>query len=328
VAADGVEERVQRADEFRVVGLACQFVLQDCKVALEQVPVDLPRSLDRDLGCGQELPEPGDRADALVNGVGPAARRGTPASPSFGQRLQPRLRDLAEADRGLLAGDTQVTQPPQVTRVFGIPPAAALAQVLDVTAGRDQQRPRMVSPARQLSRPLRLTEVQDRDGAAGRQDGDRTPGGARMSLALTMVPAALQGVLHLKLQLPSQLPQVDLPLARAGPVRVHRPGRGHVVVQVRLAVVMPPRVVGVAQPAGLHRPAATAGPAPVPAEDRVIESEGKLISAELGPDRGQELFQQAGGHRELPRGTGRRAGGAAHWSSSPSKTVAVSRTFT
>ena len=53
----------------------------------------------------------------------------------------------------------------------------------------------MVSPARQ-------------------QDGDRTPGGARMSLALTMVPAALQGVLYLKLQLPSQLAQVDLPLAQ------------------------------------------------------------------------------------------------------------------
>ena len=87
--------------------------------------------------------------------------------------------------------------------------------------------------------------------------------------------------------------------------------------------------MGVAQAAGLHRPAATAGPAPVPAEDRVVESEGKLISAELGPDRGQELFQQAGRHPGLPRGTGHRAGGAAHWSScSPSKTVAVSRTVT
>jgi hypothetical protein len=66
VAADGVEERVQRADVFRVVGPAGQFVLQDCKVALDQVPVDLAQSLDRDLGCGQVLPEPGDRADALA----------------------------------------------------------------------------------------------------------------------------------------------------------------------------------------------------------------------------------------------------------------------
>jgi hypothetical protein len=55
VAADGVEERVQRADVFRVVGPAGQFVLQDCKVALDQVPVDLPQSLDRDLGRGQIL---------------------------------------------------------------------------------------------------------------------------------------------------------------------------------------------------------------------------------------------------------------------------------
>ena len=131
-----------------------------------------------------------------------------------------------------------------------------------------------------------------------------------MRLALTMVPAALQGVLRLKLQLPSQLPQVDLPLTRARPVRVHRPGRGQAVVQVRLAVVVRLRAVGVAQPAGLHRPTATAGPAPVPAEDRVIEPEGKLISAELGPDRGRSFSSRPGPPGAVPRhrAPGRRGG--------------------
>jgi hypothetical protein len=154
VAADRAEERVQRADVLGVVGAAGQFVLQDRQVALEQFPVDLPRPGDLDLRRGQELPEAGDRADALVDGVGPAAARGPPPGPPLGQCLQPRLRDLAEADRGLLTGNSESAQPPQVTRVLGFPPAAPLVQVLNLPAGRDQQRSRVIPPAGQPPRPL------------------------------------------------------------------------------------------------------------------------------------------------------------------------------
>jgi hypothetical protein len=84
---------------------------------------------------------------------------------------------------------------------------------------------------------------------------------------------------------------------------------------------MPPRVVGVAQPAGLDRPAAIAALAAVRAEDRVIEPEGKHVSAEPGPDRGQQLFQQA---CRLPGRLPR----AHRQSSARSKTVAVTLTGT
>lgn len=83
VATDRGEERVQRAHVFGMVSLAGQFVLQDRQVALEQIPVDLPEPLDRHLGYGRELPEAGDRADALVGGVGPASRGHPPAGPPF-----------------------------------------------------------------------------------------------------------------------------------------------------------------------------------------------------------------------------------------------------
>src|SRR6266487_888294 len=141
VLADRGEEVAQQSDVVAVDPPAGQLGVQLGQVAFQYSAVDVSDVVDTHRWGGKEGREPRD-------GTRAAGRLGTadsstepPAHPTLGQLFQPRLADAVKAhvSRGALV-DTQVAQPPKVSRVLDLP-TAAIGQVFDLAKAEEDQRP-------------------------------------------------------------------------------------------------------------------------------------------------------------------------------------------
>jgi len=224
--------------------------VQSGQVAFQELAVEVGELA----GCGrrgcQEDAEAGDRPDSGGHAACLGAGCQPPPAPALGQILQPGLADLPEADRRGRAGDAQVAQPPDISRVFDVP-AAADGERLDALAGvQGKGAPSASSsPAWPELLPGGFGLVQQRCHPGGGQVADDPLDRGRDERRLLLIPAALKHVLHLQPQRPGQLPQVDA----LGATPSVLAGDGE-LVRVGPPVLVPPHVMAAAEQRRRARP--------------------------------------------------------------------------
>ena len=136
VLPDGGEEQVQLADQHAVLHGAREPGIQVSEVALQQLPVQVCQPLDGRCGVREELPEGCDRPRAGRDADHPEAGGQAPPRPPFGQGLEPGQRDVHEDDPGEPPiRDAELTQPPDVLAVLGVPAVGLTRCPVPVAAG-------------------------------------------------------------------------------------------------------------------------------------------------------------------------------------------------
>src|SRR5260221_13735452 len=137
-----VKEAVQQPDMSALSLAAGHLGMQVGQVLLEQRPVHVAEPGDVHRRGGEELSEPFNRADCPAAGLQAEPGTDPPAGPPFGQLFEPRLGNAVESQR-LAALEAKGMQAPDVSAVLGVPAAASVGQVLELTAGKDKQGPRV-----------------------------------------------------------------------------------------------------------------------------------------------------------------------------------------
>ena len=188
---------------------ACRrLAAQVGEVAFQHGPVDLVDALDADVG--EEPGEAGEHDDRpAAAGFQAQPGRQPPPHPPFGQLAQPRLADPGEPQRAV-AVVAESAHPPDIARVLGFP-AAGLGQVGDHPAGVAEEPAGASVVDRQPSSlvPGVFVVVEQRAHVRGGECPHHTHDHVGGELALPVVVAALQHVLHLQLQLRGQPVEPD-----------------------------------------------------------------------------------------------------------------------
>ena len=157
---------------------------------------------------GQEAQRPGAARLQAEAGAQP------PPDPPFGQVFQFLLGDAGEIQDDP-ALEAEAVHLPGVAGILGVP-AAGLRQVGDLPAGPGQQRDLVAALPPERVPPFLLGSLQQRGRPAAGQEPDHDHHHVGRGLALPVIVAALQRVLHLQFHLGGQAVQMDPFAAGAG----------------------------------------------------------------------------------------------------------------